>query len=150
MEDGDPAWPGGHPQLAQVAIQQAALLAKNLKRAEKGKNMKPFRYHNLGTMATVGRNKAVAEFKRVKIYGFLAWLMWLLVHLRPILGVRNKLIVMFNWMLNYFSYSQSLRMIVYAKKAKEVIEREQRLASTHWGTDLLSEGSEYVKKHNTK
>ncbi len=150
MEDGDPVWPGGHPQLAQVAIQQAALLAKNLKRAEKGKNMKPFRYHNLGTMATVGRNKAVAEFKRVKIYGFLAWLMWLLVHLRPILGVRNKLIVMFNWMLNYFSYSQSLRMIVYAKKAKEVIEREQRLASTHWGTDLLSEGSEYVKKHNTK
>ena len=145
MEEGDPAWIGGHPQLAQVAIQQANTLAKNLRRIEKGKELKPFTYHNLGTMATVGRNKAVAEFKKIKISGFMAWLMWLFVHLRPILGVRNKLIVMFNWMLNYFSYSQSLRMIIYAKKAKEVIEREQRLASMHWGTDLQSEGSEDLK-----
>ena len=146
MEDGDPAWAGGHPQLAQVAIQQGTLLAKNLKRLEKGKEMKPFRYRNLGTMATVGRNRAVAEFKKVKMAGFLAWFMWLVMHLRSILGVRNKMIVLFNWMWNYFSYSQSLRMIIYAKKAKEVIEREQRLASRHWGTDLMSEGSEEVKK----
>lgn len=146
MEEGDPAWTGGHPQLAQVAIQQGTLLAKNLKRMEKGKEMKPFRYRNLGTMATVGRNRAVAEFKKVKMAGFLAWFMWLVVHLRSILGVRNKMIVLFNWMWNYFSYSQSLRMIIYAKKAKEVIEREQRLASRHWGTDLMSEGSEEVKK----
>ena len=67
-------------------------------------------------------------------------LMWLVVHLRSILGVRNKIIVLFNWMWNYFSYSQSLRMIIYAKKAKEVRRREARLASTHWGTDLQSEG----------
>ncbi len=142
MPEGDPSWEGGHPQLAQVAIQQGALLAKNLKRIENGKDMKPFRYRNLGTMATVGRNKAVAEFKKVHMAGFMAWFMWLVVHLRSILGVRNKMIVLFNWMWNYFSYSQSLRMIIYAKKAKEVIEREKRLASTHWGTDLLSEGSE--------
>lgn len=142
MPEGDAAWNGGHPQLAQVAIQQGALLAKNLRRLEAGKEMKAFKYKNLGTMATVGRNRAVCEFSKVKMSGFVAWFLWLVVHLRSILGVRNKLIVLFNWLWNYVSYSQSLRMIVYAKKAKEVIEREQRLASTHWGTDLMSEGSE--------
>ena len=142
MPEGDDKWKGGHPQLAQVAIQQGRLLAKNLRRLEKGKELKPFRYKNLGTMATVGRNCAVAEFSHMRFGGFPAWVLWLVVHLRSILGVRNKIIVLFNWIWNYLSYSQSLRMIIYAKKAKEVIEREQRLASTHWGTDLLSEGSE--------
>ena len=146
MPEGDNKWHGGHPQLAQVAIQQGANLAKNLIRLDKGKDMKPFRYRNLGAMATVGRNRAVAEFSHVKMAGFFAWFMWLIVHLRSILGVRNKLIVMFNWMWNYFSYSQSLRMIIYAKKAKEVRMREERLASTHWGTDLMSEGSEELEK----
>lgn len=131
MLDADPEWKGGHPQLAQPAIQQGALLASNLKRLEKGKKLKPFRYKNLGSMATVGRNKAVAEFAGMKMGGFFAWLMWLVVHLRSILGVRNKFIVFFNWMINYFSYGQSLRLIIYAKKAKEVIEREQRLAQMH-------------------
>ncbi len=145
MPEGDDNWKGGHPQLAQVAIQQGKLLAKNLKRLEEGKEMKPFRYVNLGTMATVGRNRAVAEFSKMKFGGFIAWLLWLVVHLRSILGVRNKIIVLFNWLWNYMSYSQSLRMIIYAKKAKEVKEREKRLASTHWGTDLLSEGSEDLR-----
>lgn len=150
MPEGDSHWPGGHPQLAQVAIQQGALLAKNLIRQEEGKEMKPFKYKNLGTMATVGRNKAVAEFSQWKFGGFFAWVLWLVVHLRSILGVRNKLIVLFNWLWNYISYSQSLRMIIYAKKAKEVIEREKRLASTHWGTDLLSKGAEDVKAEDIK
>ena len=150
MPEGDANWPGGHPQLAQVAIQQGNLLAKNLKRLAEGKEMKPFHYRNLGTMATVGRNRAVAEFSKMKFGGFLAWLLWLVVHLRSILGVRNKIIVLFNWLWNYMSYAQSLRMIIYAKKAKEVIEREQRLASTHWGTDLLSEGSEDVQHAEKK
>lgn len=131
MLDADPQWKGGHPQLAQPAIQQGNLLASNLKRLEKGKKLKPFRYKNLGSMATVGRNKAVAEFAGMKMGGFFAWLMWLVVHLRSILGVRNKFIVFFNWMINYFSYGQSLRLIIYAKKAKEVVEREKRLAQTH-------------------
>lgn len=142
MPEGDEAWPGGHPQLAQVAIQQGKLLAKNLLRLEAGQELKPFRYKNLGTMATVGRNRAVAEFSKMKFGGFVAWLLWLVVHLRSILGVRNKVIVLLNWLWNYISYSQSLRMIIYAKKAKEVVEREKRLASTHWGTDLLSKGAE--------
>ena len=126
MPNADPAWENGHPQLAQVAIQQGKLLASNLIRLDKGKELKPFRYKNLGTMATVGRNKAVAEFAGIKMGGFFAWLMWLVVHLRSILGVRNKFIVFFNWMINYFSYGQSLRLIIYAKKAKVVIEREQQ------------------------
>ncbi len=142
MPEGDDNWKGGHPQLAQVAIQQGNNLAKNLKRLEAGKELKPFHYKNLGTMATVGRNRAVAEFSKMKFGGFFAWVLWLVVHLRSILGVRNKMIVLFNWLWNYVSYSQSLRMIIYAKKAKEVVEREKRLASTHWGTDLLSEGSD--------
>jgi NADH dehydrogenase len=145
MEEGDPDWKGGHPQLAQVAIQQGRLLAKNLQRLEKGKDLKPFRYLNLGTMATVGRNRAVAEFKNIKMAGFVAWIMWLVVHLRSILGVRNKIIVFFNWMWSYFSYSQSLRLIVYARKAKEVRDRELRLADSHWGQDLMSEGADEIK-----
>lgn len=140
MPEGDPHYPGGHPQLAQVAIQQGKLLARNLKAQEKGKSLKPFRYRNLGAMATVGRNRAVAEFSTMKMAGFWAWIMWLVVHLRSILGIRNKSIVLFNWVWNYFSYAQSLRFIVYARKAKEVVDRQARLASQHWGNDLNSKG----------
>lgn len=140
MPEGDPHYPGGHPQLAQVAIQQGKLLARNLKALEKGKALKSFRYRNLGAMATVGRNRAVAEFSTMKMAGFWAWIMWLVVHLRSILGIRNKSIVLFNWVWNYFSYAQSLRFIVYARKAKEVVDRQARLASQHWGNDLNSKG----------
>ena len=132
----DKDYPNGHPQLAQVAIQQGRLLAANLKRMEKKKPLKPFRYKNLGSMATVGRNRAVAEFKKVKTQGWIAWVLWLVVHLRSILGVRNRVSVMLNWIYNYFTYDQSLRIIVYARKAKEVREREEREARVHWGEDL--------------
>ena len=111
-------------------------LAANLRRLEKGKKLRPFRYRNLGSMATVGRNKAVCEFSSVKMAGFVAWVMWLVVHLRSILGVRNKVFVMLNWVWNYFNYNQSLRMIFYPRKAKEILEREAREATAHWGEDL--------------
>ena len=140
MPEGDPNYPGGHPQLAQVAIQQGRLLARNFKAMERGKSLKAFRYRNLGAMATVGRNRAVAEFSSMKMAGFWAWIMWLVVHLRSILGIRTKSIVLFNWVWNYFSYAQSLRFIVYARKAKEVVDRQARLASQHWGNDLNSKG----------
>ena len=135
--EGDKDYPNGHPQLAQVAIQQGENLAKNLKRMAKAKPLSPFRYKNLGAMATVGRNKAVAEFAKIKMKGFWAWFMWLVVHLRSILGVRNKMVVLLNWMWNYFNYNQSLRMIFYPKKAKEIRDREEREAKTHWGEDLM-------------
>lgn len=141
----DKDYPNGHPQLAQVAIQQGKLLAANLKRMEKKKALKPFHYKNLGSMATVGRNRAVAEFKKVKTQGWVAWLLWLVVHLRSILGVRNRVSVMLNWIYNYFTYDQSLRIIVYARKAKEVREREEREARVHWGEDLQEVENEKSK-----
>lgn len=149
---GDKDYPNGHPQLAQVAIQQGRLLASNLLRLEQGKPLKAFHYKNLGSMATIGRNRAVAEFKKVKMQGWFAWLMWLVVHLRSILGVRNKVIVLLNWIWNYFNYNQSLRMIFYPRKAKEVIDREAREAVTHWGEDLLSadETASEAEKEGTK
>ena len=143
----DKDYPYGHPQLAQVAIQQGKLLAENLKRIEKKKPLKPFHYKNLGSMATVGRNRAVAEFKKVKTQGWIAWILWLVVHLRSILGVRNRISVMLNWMYNYFTYDQSLRIIIYARKAKEVKEREEREARVHWGEDLQAE-EEKAKETN--
>ena len=146
IQTTDKDYPKGHPQLAQVAIQQGQLLAKNFCRLEKGKKMQPFHYRNLGSMATVGRNKAVAEFSKVKIQGWFAWFLWLVVHLRSILGVRNKVIVFLNWIWNYFNYNQSLRMIFSPKKAKVVAEREAREAVTHWGEDLIEE--EHDKEHS--
>ena len=114
---GDEAYPDGHPQLAQVAIQQGRLLAENLKRMEKGRALQPFHYHNLGAMATVGRNKAVAEFRLFKTQGWFAWFLWLVVHLRSILGIRNKMIVLLNWIWNYVNYNQSLRLIFSTGKS---------------------------------
>lgn len=114
--EGDEAYPYGHPQLAQVAIQQAKTLAKNLIRQEKGETEQPFSYHNLGTMATIGRKRAVVEIGKLKFGGFFAWLLWLIVHLRSILGVKNKTIVFLNWMWSYMNYKQSLRLILKAKR----------------------------------
>lgn len=112
MISDDPAFPKGHPQLAQVAIQQGNRFVKNMKAQLKGKELVPFKYKNLGTMATVGRNKAVVELPRMKFYGFFAWMVWMVVHLRSILGVRNKFIVFLNWVWNYFTYNLSLRVII--------------------------------------
>ena len=144
--NGDKEYPNGHPQLAQVAIQQGSLLAENLIRLQKGKKQKPFRYRNLGSMATVGRNKAVAEFSSLKTQGWIAWFLWLVVHLRSILGVRNKLNVLFNWMWSYMTYDHSLRLILYPRKAQEVIEREKREAETHWGEDEFQAEATAEKK----
>lgn len=122
----DRRYPDGHPQLAQVAIQQGAHLAKNLRREAAGRPMRPFRYRNPGVMATVGRNRAVAEIGRLRFSGWVAWVLWLVVHLRSILGVKNKLIVFINWVWNYFTYDQSLRLILYAEKPSEDTERANR------------------------
>ena len=105
-------YPEGHPQMAQPAIQQAKLLARNLKRQEANKPMKPYHYFNKGTMATVGRNLAVVELPFVKFYGFFAWLTWMFVHLMAIVGVKNRLLVFINWFWNYVTYDQSLRLII--------------------------------------
>ena len=136
----DEGYPNGHPQLAQVAIQQARNLARNLRKLNDGNGqLLPFHYHDLGSMATIGRNKAVADIGNVHSQGFMAWLLWLVVHLRSILGVKNKLSVMISWAWQYFSYAGSIRNIVYATKPKIIRERIKREASTHLGTDLMEE-----------
>lgn len=102
----------GHPQVAQPAIQQAKNLAKNFKNSAKNKEWKIFKYRDLGTMATIGRNRAVAEIGGFKFKGFFAWLVWLFVHLYALIGIRNKFVVFFNWIWNYITYDQSLRLII--------------------------------------
>ena len=115
LVEGDEEYPLGHPQLAQVAMQQAKTVAKNFKAMLKGKEPKPFRYKNLGVMATIGRNHAVAEISGNKFGGFPAWALWLVVHLRSILGIKNKTFILLNWVWNYINYKQSLRLILKAK-----------------------------------
>lgn len=100
-------YPAGYPQVAPVAIQQGRLLAANLKRLEEKKALRTFHYNNQGTLATIGRNRAVADLYGISLHGWPAWAVWMLVHLRSILGVKNKLIVLIDWMWNYFSYDQS-------------------------------------------
>lgn len=111
----EPAYPKGHPQVAQVAIQQAKNLANNFKLKAKGKQAKPFEYKNLGSMATIGRNRAVVDLPRFKFQGFFAWVVWLFVHLFSLIGMKNRLFVFINWVWNYFTYDQSLRLIIRPK-----------------------------------
>lgn len=111
--------PYGHPQLAQVAIQQGNYLASNLFKILEQKPVKKFKYKDLGSMATIGRNRAVVDLPRFKFKGFFAWLVWLFVHLFSILGVKNKVMVFINWIWNYFTYDQSLRLIIKAKEPNE-------------------------------
>ena len=109
-----PKYPKGHPQLAATAIQQGTVLAKNLKRLlREDTRFEEFEYHDKGTMATVGRNLAVFDLPRPKLHfgGFIAWFIWMSLHLFLILGVKNRFFVFCNWIYNYFTYDQSLRLI---------------------------------------
>lgn len=115
QEDG---FEHGHPQVAQVAMQQADLLAMNFKRMLTKKPPKQFGYKDLGSMATIGRSKAVADLPRVHFNGFFAWLFWLFVHLMNILGVKNKLFIFIDWMWYYISFSQSLRLVIKQKSSE--------------------------------
>lgn len=112
FQTSDEKWPGGHPQVAQVAMQQASLLAKNLRRLQQNGALKPFRYRDLGSMATIGRHRAVADLPFWRLQGAFAWFVWLFVHLFSLLGAKNKLFVFINWVANYFTYDQSLRLVI--------------------------------------
>jgi len=106
----------GHPQVAQVAIQMAKFLAKKFKKNAASN----FVYKDKGSMATIGRNKAVADLPWWSTSGFMAWVLWLLVHLASLIGFKNKLFVLINWMWNYLTYDQSLRLIIKpVKKSKK-------------------------------
>ncbi len=105
--------PNGHAMVAQPAIQQGENLAENLKRILKGnKNLKPFKYFDKGSMATIGRNKAVADIGNFHVGGFIAWVMWLFIHVLFLVGFKNKIFVLLNWVNSYFSYDKSNRLII--------------------------------------
>jgi NADH dehydrogenase len=106
-------YPRGCPQVAQVAIQQGRRLAKNLNCPPK---RRPFKYNDKGSMATVGRNRAVVDLKHMHIYGRPAWITWMVVHLLSLLGMRNKLTVFINWMWSYCTYTTSLRLLLHPNK----------------------------------
>lgn len=114
-----PKYPKGHPQLANVAVNQAKNLAKNLKALHTNKPLKDFEYKDLGSMATVGKNKAVVDLPFIKFKGFFAWLTWMFVHLMLILSVKNKLIIFINWAWAYITKDTSLRLILTQKGKKE-------------------------------
>ncbi|MGE0566466.1 MAG: NAD(P)/FAD-dependent oxidoreductase [Bacteroidia bacterium] len=114
-----PNYPNGHPQVANVAINQAKLLAKNLKFIVQNKPTTNFEYKDLGSMATIGRNKAVVDLPFIHFKGYLAWLVWMFLHLMLILSVRNKLIIFINWAWAYITKDTSLRLILSSKKQEK-------------------------------
>lgn len=113
-----PNYPQGHPQVASVAIQQAILLADNLKKLAKNKTQKEFEYIDKGSMATIGKRKAVVDLPKFSFQGRLAWFTWMFIHLMLILSVKNKLLIFMNWMISYFNNDSTLRIIM-----KPVIKR---------------------------
>lgn len=111
-----PLYPTGHPQLANVAINQGKNLAANFLNLLKGKNQKEYEYKDLGSMATIGKYRAVVDLPFIKFQGFFAWYIWMFLHLMLILSVRNKLSIFFNWAWSYIMKDSSLRLILKQKK----------------------------------
>ncbi|RRB11396.1 NAD(P)/FAD-dependent oxidoreductase [Larkinella knui] len=111
-------YPHGHPQIAQPAIQQGKHLARNFIRMVKNQPVEPFTYKDLGTMATIGRGKAVVDLPFWSFQGVFAWMVWLFIHLMAIVGVKNRLLILINWAWNYLSDDQSLRLIIKPKLPK--------------------------------
>ncbi|MDR0193974.1 MAG: NAD(P)/FAD-dependent oxidoreductase [Myroides sp.] len=110
--------PMGHPMMAQPAIQQGELLASNLVRLRDGQSLKSFVYNDKGSMATIGRNKAVVDLPKFQFSGFFAWFVWMFVHLMSLIGFRNKLVVFWNWMYNYLMFDRQARLIIRPFKNK--------------------------------
>lgn len=126
METED--FPKGHPQVAQVALQQAKNLFINLVRQKRNKELRPFTYVDKGSMATIGRNLAVADLPaKIRLGGAPAWLLWLFIHLMALVGVKNRLLVFINWAINYFTYDQSLRLLI---RPQSKIEKANILEET--------------------
>jgi len=130
-----PKYPNGHPQVAQVAIQQAKKLGSNLIRIKHhgSKKLKDFEYKDKGSLATIGRNLAVADLPFTKLSGFLAWVLWSFVHLFMIVGVKNRILIFLNWSWNYFTYDQSLRLLIRHKPSIINRSKEDPFCETEQG-----------------
>ncbi len=109
---GDPEWPKGHPQVATVAIQQAKYLADLLIARTKDRKIGPFKYRNKGSMATIGRGRAVVDMGKYSFGGVLAWILWMVVHVLQLVGFRNRMLVLFNWAWKYLSWKNTIRLII--------------------------------------
>ncbi|TVZ27609.1 NADH dehydrogenase [Gillisia sp. Hel_I_86] len=105
-------YPKGHPMVAQPAIQQGKHLGKNFKKLLNNKKLEPFKYFDKGTMATVGRNRAVVELGKFNFGGFFAWFVWMFIHLWFLIGFRNRLVTFFNWVYNYVNFDKAARLII--------------------------------------
>ncbi|HRJ38797.1 MAG TPA: NAD(P)/FAD-dependent oxidoreductase [Flavobacteriales bacterium] len=116
----------GHPQVAPAAIQQATHFAKNILLQINKKTMKPFKYKDKGSMATIGKNRAVVEVGNFKIGGAIAWMMWMFVHLMSLVGFRNRFMTFINWTKNYFSSDRGMRLIIREFDLTEVKRRRKR------------------------
>jgi NADH dehydrogenase len=114
-------YPNGHPQVAQTAIQQARTLSRNLRRLEAGAPLREFIYRDLGTLATVGRNRAVVDLSYIRFQGLVAWFFWMFIHLMAIVGVKNRVLIFINWAYYYFTYDQSLRLIIKPKMKEGIL-----------------------------
>jgi len=112
LQTTDKAFPNGHPQVAQVAIQGGQTLGENLIRLQDGKEMKPFKYNDKGSMAIISKYKAVADLPKFSFTGFFAWLIWLFIHIIPLVGFRNKLNLAFNWLWSFITNDPTLRLII--------------------------------------
>ncbi len=118
-------YPQGHPQLANVAINQGKTLAKNLIRKWKKQDLIPFEYKDKGSMATIGKHKAVVELPFVKFQGYFAWIVWMVLHLMLILSIRNKIVVFYNWAWSYLTGDSSLRLILRDEKDRELLRSNE-------------------------
>ena len=116
LQTTDKNFPNGHPQLAQVAIQQGELLAKNLKKLVDGSSLNAFAYNDKGSLAIISKYKAVADLPKVFFKGFFAWLVWLFIHIIPLVGFRNKVKLSFSWLWSFITNDPTLRLIIRPEK----------------------------------
>lgn len=124
LMEGDEKFPKGHPQMAPPAQQQGRLVAKNIRNIIDKKELKPFHYFDKGSMATIGRNKAVVDMKGgIRFQGAFAWYVWMFVHLMSIVGWKNRFFTFFSWMWNYFSYDRSNRLII-GRNEEKIMQEE--------------------------
>ncbi|MDP9080571.1 MAG: NAD(P)/FAD-dependent oxidoreductase [Bacteroidota bacterium] len=120
--------PKGHPGVAQVAIQMGKYVAQTILKTLNGEQTKPFKYFDKGSLATIGRNKAVADLGKVKFQGFFAWLVWMFVHLISLLGFRNKVIVFINWIGSYISFNGGSRLIIRQFRSETLPDKTEQVS----------------------
>ncbi|UYQ93745.1 NAD(P)/FAD-dependent oxidoreductase [Chitinophaga horti] len=124
----DERYPKGYPMVAQVATQQGKNLGNNIRRQLKGETMTAFKYKDLGSMATIGRHRAVAEFLGLKLGGYFAWIVWMVVHLLNLMGFRNKMVVFINWAYRYLTFDRGTRIII-KRGAANIVKLRQTIDS---------------------